>query len=87
MTCLGQAFSFSHPNCEFLVDLGILNCQADIDVIFACIRYFAAFEPPRGKTNNVVSKQVLHKPACTVTEAGYKLEISDLSRRGIVLSE
>ena len=27
-------------------------------------------EPPRGKTNNVVSEQVRHKPACTVTEAG-----------------
>ena len=28
------------------------------------------FEPPRGKTNNVVSKKVRHKPACTVTEDG-----------------
>ena len=26
------------------------------------------FEPPRGKTNNVVSKQVHHKPDCTSTE-------------------
>ena len=26
-------------------------------------------EPPRGKTNNVVSEQVRHKPACTATEA------------------
>ena len=25
-------------------------------------------EPPRGKTNNVVSEQVPHKPTCTVTE-------------------
>ena len=25
-------------------------------------------EPPRGKTNNVVSKQVGHKPSCTSTE-------------------
>ena len=25
-------------------------------------------EPPRGKTNNVVSEQVRHKPDCTVTE-------------------
>ena len=25
-------------------------------------------EPPRGKTNNVVSDQVRHKPTCTVTE-------------------
>ena len=25
-------------------------------------------EPPRGKTNNVVSDQVRHKPTCTFTE-------------------
>ena len=25
-------------------------------------------EPPRGKTNNVVSEQVRHKPNCKVTE-------------------
>ena len=28
------------------------------------------YEPPRGKTNNVVSDQVRHKPACTSTEDG-----------------
>ena len=28
------------------------------------------YEPPRGKTNNVVSEQVRHKPTCTSTEAG-----------------
>ena len=28
------------------------------------------FEPPRGKTNKVVSDQVRHKSGCTVTEAG-----------------
>ena len=26
------------------------------------------YEPPRGKSNNVVSEQVCHKPACTSTE-------------------
>ena len=26
------------------------------------------FEPPRGKTNNVVFEQVRHKPDCTRTE-------------------
>ena len=44
-------------------------------------------EPSRGKTNNVVSEHVRHKPTCTSTENSKKLEISDLSRRGIVLSE
>ena len=29
---------------------------------------FLPNEPPRGKTNNVVSEQVRHKPACTSTE-------------------
>ena len=33
-----------------------------------------------------VSDQVRHKPACTATEDGERLEISDLDRRGIVLS-
>ena len=38
-----------------------------------------------GKTKNVVSEQVRHKSGL-VTEAGLKLEISDLKRRGSVLS-
>ena len=29
-----------------------------------------SIEPSRGKTNNVVSNQVGHKPCCTNTEAG-----------------
>ena len=29
---------------------------------------YTTFEPPRGKTNNVVSEQVRHKPACASTE-------------------
>ena len=28
------------------------------------------YEPPHGKTNNVVSEQVLHEPGCTSTEDG-----------------
>ena len=28
----------------------------------------SSYEPSRGKTNNVVSEQVQHKPACTSTE-------------------
>ena len=43
-------------------------------------------DPPRGKTNNVVSEQVRRKPACTVTEDGWRLEILDLESRGMVLS-
>ena len=33
-----------------------------------------------------VSDQVRHEPSCTATEDGWGLEISDLGRRGIVLS-
>ena len=33
-----------------------------------------------------VSDQVRHKPGCTATEDGWRLEISDLGSRGIVLS-
>ena len=43
----------------------------------------AIFEPPRGKTNNVVSEQVRHKQGCTSTEDGWRLEILDLESRGI----
>ena len=45
-----------------------------------------ANEPVHEKTNNLGSDQVRHKPVCTVTEAGKKLELSDLKRRRIVLS-
>ena len=38
------------------------------------------------KINNLGPDQVRHEPACKVTEAGWKLEISDVRRRGIVLS-
>ena len=31
---------------------------------------YKIIEPPRGKTNNVVSEQVRHKPGCTSTEDG-----------------
>ena len=34
-----------------------------------------------------VSDQVRHKPGCTTTEDGVRLENSDLGNRGIVLSE
>ena len=46
---------------------------------------YLKIEPPRGKTNNVVSEQVQHKPACTSTEKSQKLEISDLSRENFTI--
>ena len=44
------------------------------------------FEPCHEKTNVLVSDLVRHKPGCTATEDGWRLEISDLESRGIVLS-
>ena len=38
------------------------------DCVVGVLFYTAWYEPPRGKTNNVVSEQVRHKPACTATE-------------------
>ena len=35
--------------------------------IVICVS-LALYQPSRGKTNNVVSDQVRHKPTCTVTE-------------------
>ena len=36
--------------------------------IVTSLAHIFPFEPPRGKTNNVVSEQVRHKPTCTSTE-------------------
>ena len=74
---------------DLLIRLGILTPEiTTLDVRYQShFELLPSFELPRGKTNNVVSEHVRHKPACTSTEKSQKLEISDLSRRGIVLSE
>ena len=45
-----------------------------------------SFECRYEKNNILVSDLVRHKPGCTATEDGKRLEISDLESRGIVLS-
>ena len=42
-------------------------------------------EPRHEKTSVLVSELVRHKPGCTATEDGYRLEISDLESRGVVI--
>ena len=42
------------------------------------------YDPVREKAYNLGSDQVRHKPGCTVTEAGYKLEILGISRIRVV---
>ena len=51
--------------------LALLEIHTEM-TIYIIIQGFSEYinEPPRGKTNNVVSDQVQHKPACTVTEDG-----------------
>ena len=44
------------------------------------------YEPRHEKNNILVFDLVRHKPGCTATEDCYRLEISDLDSRGIVLS-
>ena len=43
------------------------------------------YKPMGEKTNKVGSDQVQHKPSCTVTEDGKRLEILDLESRRTVL--
>ena len=56
--------------------------QTKLLLLYAINKY----EPRREKTNILVSDLVRHEPGCTATEDGYRLEISDLESRGIVLS-
>ena len=44
------------------------------------------YEPPREKTNNVVSEQVRHKSGCIALEDSQRLETLNLKSREIVLS-
>ena len=55
-------------------------------VIAAKLSFYFPFEPRHEKTNVLVSDLVRHKPGCTATEDGKRLENSDLESRGIVLS-
>ena len=54
-------FIFDYVNFMVLIYILLVNIPGHLHV---------TFEPPRGKTNNVVSEQVRHKPTCTSTEAG-----------------
>ena len=72
---------FSDENFIFL-----LLKKKNLCILHGQVFIMGHFEPRRGKANIVVSDQVRHKPACTVTEDGYQLEIPDLRRRGVVLS-
>ena len=55
-TAQNKGFSFVHMHYALMI------------VYHRSLKSYFIFEPPRGKTNNVVSEQVEHKPACTSTE-------------------
>ena len=57
------------------------------NVMIPMTLYKLSYEPPHGKTNNVVSKQVQHKLGCTLTEVGKRLENLDLEQRRLIPSE
>ena len=60
---------FSHVAAQFMLNVCIMSGKEEIIRLFpGSINFSVSFEPPRGKTNNVVSEQFRHKPACTVTE-------------------
>ena len=64
-----------------------MHLTKEWDRLYPCVNFVSETnEPPRGKTNNVVSEQVRHKLGCTATEDGQRLEFLDLESRGIVLS-
>ena len=58
------------------------SCSTQLSMKFKLI----INEPRCEKTNILVSDVVRHKPGRTGIEDGWRLEISDLERRGIVLS-
>ena len=57
-------------------------------MVVACVYQILCYQMIHVMTKSVlgVSDHVRHKPGCTATEDGKRLEIWDLQRRGNVLS-
>ena len=66
--CDSKELLESHMNQEHVVNQErVVSVHHDVLAIFT--HYIPLlYEPPRGKTNSVVSEQVQHKSGCTVTE-------------------
>ena len=60
-----QGTSFTTDDFKIL-DERFYHFEAVLDYYAGLLHYI--YEPPPGKTNNVVSEQVRQKPACTSTE-------------------
>ena len=68
-----EVTSVDHPDLTFVLSLIRTTPTFDkSEQVWELVSDIAVskttYEPPRGKTNNVVSEQVRHKPACTSTE-------------------
>ena len=61
-----------HKNIIRFVESSITPAPNNVYEVLILMQYCKGNlnEPPRGKTNNVVSDHVRHKPVCTVTEDG-----------------
>ena len=59
-----------------LISVLVLLCAYVVKLIY---------EPPRGKTNNVVSEQVRHKSGCTVTEKNFGIYVIEVSVRTFIM--
>ena len=58
-------------NCANLLSdklMGYVSVFSDAKRVYLVYLASEKIEPPRGKTNNVVSEQVQYKPACTRAE-------------------
>ena len=60
-------FTFNLYVCDSLI-CSVLDSYQSTLILASGTILSCKFEPPRGKTNNVVSEQVQHKPACTSKE-------------------
>ena len=62
---------------------------SEADLFLCCLHVLMVwliYELRHEKTNVLVSDLVRHKPGCTATEDGYRLEFSDLESKEIALS-
>ena len=52
----------------YFLSVDVLSSSLKCPSLLLGFEYSKTYEPPRGKTNNVVSEQVRNKPTCTSTE-------------------
>ena len=68
--CLGLCYNFKAVRhiYQSMPNISNLDGFENMCSPYGTAAAMATYEPPRGKTNNVVSEQVRHKPTCTSRE-------------------